>query len=228
MSASSDVIRPVRSYVRRGGRITPGQQRALEEMMPDYGVAPDSGQIDWIALFGRDDAVVIEIGFGNGLSLADMAEANPDENYLGVEVYRPGLGSLLVQVRARGLSNVRVSGSDAVEVLADQVPEESLDRLQIFFPDPWPKKRHNKRRLIQPDFTNMATMRLKPGGIFHVATDWEPYAEHILEVMEAEPDLFNTSARFSARSAYRPQTKYEARGERLGHGVWDIIFKRSD
>jgi tRNA (guanine-N7-)-methyltransferase len=218
--------RPIRSFVRREGRITPGQQRALNKMLPEFGVAPLSGLIDWADLFGRNAAVIMEVGFGNGLSLADMAEANPDENYLGVEVYRPGLGSLLVQIRERGLSNVRVSGADAVDVLTDQVPPQSLHRLQIFFPDPWPKKRHNKRRIIQSGFVAMATQRLKPGGLFHVATDWEHYAEHILEVLEAEPGLVNTSDGFAPRPDYRPQTKYELRGERLGHGVWDIIFQR--
>ncbi len=218
--------RPIRSFVRREGRITPGQQRALNEMLPEFGVVRDSGLIEWTKLFGRDSPVIMEIGFGNGLSLADMAEANPEQNFLGVEVYRPGLGSMLVQIRERGLSNVRVSGSDAVDVLTEQVPPQSLYRLQIFFPDPWHKKRHNKRRIIQPGFVAMATQRLRPGGRFHVATDWEPYAEHILEVLEAESGLVNTSDRFAPGPAYRPRTKYELRGERLGHGVWDIIFQR--
>jgi tRNA (guanine-N7-)-methyltransferase len=195
-------------------------------MLPEYGVATASGLIDWADLFGRKAPVIMEIGFGNGLSLADMAEANPEQNFLGVEVYRPGLGSMLVQIRERGLSNVRVSGSDAVDVLTEQVPPQSLYRLQIFFPDPWHKKRHNKRRIIQPGFVAMATQRLRPGGWFHVATDWEPYAEHILEVLEAESGLVNTSDRFAPGPAYRPRTKYELRGERLGHGVWDIIFQR--
>jgi tRNA (guanine-N7-)-methyltransferase len=218
--------RSIRSFVRREGRITPGQQRALDEMLSEFGVAADTVPIDWAVLFGRKGPVIMEIGFGNGLSLADMAEANPEQNFLGVEVYRPGLGSMLVQIRERGLSNVRVSGSDAVDVLTDQVPQQSLDRLQIFFPDPWHKKRHNKRRIIQPGFVAMATQRLKPGGRFHVATDWEPYAQHILEVLEAEPGLINSSDGFAAKPNYRPQTKYELRGERLGHGVWDIVFQR--
>ena len=197
-------------------------------MYPQYGVAPGSGLIDWVNLFGGDAPVIMEIGFGNGQSLADMAESNPGRNFFGAEVYRPGLGSLLVQVRERALTNVRVSGEDAVDLLTDRVPTESLHRLQIFFPDPWHKKRHHKRRLIQTEFVAMATQRLRPGGLFHVATDWEPYAEHILEVMEAEPELINSGERFAARPGHRPQTKYERRGERLGHSVWDVIFQRPD
>ena len=157
-----------------------------------------------------------------------MAESNPGRNFFGAEVYRPGLGSLLVQVRERALTNVRVSGEDAVDLLTDRVPTKSLDRLQIFFPDPWHKKRHHKRRLIQTEFVAMATQRLRPGGLFQVATDWQPYAEHILEVMEAEPGLINSGEGFAARPGPRLQTKYERRGERLGHSVWDVIFQRSD
>jgi tRNA (guanine-N7-)-methyltransferase len=227
MSDVGVLERPIRSYVRRGGRITPGQRRALETLLPEFEVSPDSGSIDWTSLFGRECPIILEIGFGNGQSLAEMAEANRDQNFLGVEVYRPGLGSLLVQMRERELNNVRVSGADAVELLADQVPPESLDRLQVFFPDPWHKKRHNKRRLIQPEFVAMATKRLKPGGLFHVATDWGPYADHILETLAAEPELTNTHEGFATRPGYRPQTKYEDRGERLGHAVWDIVFRRS-
>ena len=229
MSASTDdkkFLRPIRSFVRREGKLTSGQKNALEQLWPSHGVDLDKQLLDFSDLFQRDAPVVLEIGFGNGLSLADMAEAHRELNFFGVEVHRPGVGSLLVQVKKRDLDNVRVSQDDAVQVLEQQVPDASLHRVQIFFPDPWHKKRHHKRRLIQPPFVETLVAKLKPGGHLHVATDWENYAEHILEVLEANPDLCNTTADFAPKPDYRPDTKYEDRGRRLGHGVWDIVFKR--
>lgn len=220
-------MRPIRSFVRREGKITKGQQSALQELWPQYGVDLSDELIDFSQLFERKAFTVLEIGFGNGISLADMAEQFPEQNFFGVEVHRPGVGSLLVQVRKRGLTNVRVSQEDAVEVIERQVADASLDRVQIFFPDPWHKKRHHKRRLIQAPFVEKLVRKLKPGGILHIVTDWENYAEHILEVLEANESLQNTAADYAPKPDYRPQTKYEARGHRLGHGVWDLVFRAS-
>lgn len=229
MSAPQEkFIRPIRSFVKREGKLTSGQKNAIDELWPVYGVDLSEQQIDLAGLFGRDAFTVLEIGFGNGLSLADMAEAFPQHNFFGVEVHRPGVGSLLVQVKHRGLSNIRVSQDDAVQVLEQQVPDSSLDRVQIFFPDPWHKKRHHKRRLIQPGFVGTLVDKLKPGGVVHVATDWQNYAEHILEVLEQESRLQNTVEQYAPKPDYRPDTKYEERGKRLGHGVWDLLFHKAD
>ena len=228
MSSEKPFYRTIRSFVKREGKITTGQQKAIDELWPTYGVELNEQQIDFDQLFGRQAPVVMEIGFGNGLSLANMAENAPELNFFGVEVHRPGVGSLLVQVRERQLNNVRVSGDDAVEVLK-QVPENSLDRMQIFFPDPWHKKRHHKRRLIQASFVAEVVKRLKPNGILHVATDWENYAEQVMEVLQANTDLQNqsqTDDSFSPKPDYRPETKYERRGLNLGHGVWDLVFSK--
>ena len=216
--------RPIRSYVKREGKITSGQLAAIERFWPHYGVEFDVQELDLAALFQRDAYLVMEIGFGNGISLADMATENPGQNFFGVEVHRPGVGSLLVQIGQRELRNVRVSKTDAIDVLRLQFPDDSLDRLQIFFPDPWHKKRHHKRRLINPTFINLALKKLKHGAVLHVATDWENYAEQILTLFEIERGLSNTASSYAIKPAYRPLTKYEERGKRLGHGVWDIIF----
>lgn len=205
--------------------MTAGQQKAIDELWTSVGVDASDASLDWQTLFGRTAPVIMEIGFGNGLSLADMAEAAPDEDYFGVEVHKPGLGSLLVQIKQRGLENVRVSGDDAVEVLR-QIPESSLDRLQIFFPDPWHKKRHHKRRLIQAVFVEQVIRCLKPNGILHVATDWQNYAEHVLELLSSTAGLNNLAESYSTKPDYRPETKYERRGLNLGHGVWDILFQK--
>jgi len=218
--------RPIRSFVKREGKLTKGQQNAIDALWPLYGVDLHNQLLDLSSLFSRVAPTVLEIGFGNGLSLADMAEAYPNTNFLGVEVHRPGVGSLLVQVKKRGLDNVRVSHDDAVSVLEQQIPDGSLERVQIFFPDPWHKKRHHKRRLIQSKFVAMLVKKLNAHGRIHVATDWENYAEHILDMLSANAELKNTTNGYSPKPGYRPDTKYEERGIRLGHGVWDLIFEK--
>jgi tRNA (guanine-N7-)-methyltransferase len=220
--------RPIRSFVKREGKLTKGQQNAIDLLWPSHGVGLDTQLLDLDQLFGRQAQTVLEIGFGNGLSLADMAEAHPQTNFFGIEVHTPGVGSLLVQVKKRALDNVRVSQDDAVLVLEQQICDGSLERVQIFFPDPWHKKRHHKRRLIQPEFVQTLIKKLKPSGQIHVATDWQNYAEHILEVLSANPDLRNTVKDYAPKPDYRPSTKYEARGIRLGHGVWDLVFEKTD
>lgn len=219
--------RAIRSFVKREGKLTKGQQNAIDELWTSFGVDLSYHLLDLEQLFARQANTILEIGFGNGLSLAEMAEANPQEDFFGIEVHRPGVGSLLVQVKKRQLQNVRVSIDDAVQVLEQQVPDGSLDRIQIFFPDPWHKKRHHKRRLIQPAFVKTVVKKLKPNGRIHVATDWQNYAEHILEVLSANSDLANLGEDYSPKPDYRPDTKYEARGIGLGHGVWDLMFERT-
>jgi tRNA (guanine-N7-)-methyltransferase len=228
--ADSRFMRPIRSFVKREGKLTKGQQNALDEQWPSYGVDLDAEPIDFAELFQREADTVLEIGFGNGVSLAEMAKQDEQTNFFGVEVHRPGVGSLLVQVKKLGLQNVRVSQDDAVEVIKQQISDQSLARVQIFFPDPWHKKRHHKRRLIQSEFVELLASKLQPGGVFHAATDWQNYAEHILEVLQASPSFRNLSEKedgYSEKPDYRPNTKYQARGERLGHGVWDILFEKA-
>lgn len=221
--------RRLHSFVRREGRLTPGQQRAIETLWAEFGIDPEVVFLEFEDLFGRSAPLILEIGFGNGESLIAMAQISPDIDFLGIEVHRPGLGHLLIRAEALGLSNLRVMCADAVEVLKHQIPDTSLDRIQIFFPDPWPKKRHHKRRLIQPDFASLLVRKLKPGALLHLATDWEDYALHMLKVLETTGGLVNTAgnSRFAARPDYRPTTKFERRGERLGHRAWDLIFERS-
>ena len=219
-------LRPIRSFVKREGKLTKGQQNAIDLLWGSCGVDLHTEQLDLAQLFGRQADVILEIGFGNGLSLAEMAETHSDSNFFGIEVHKPGVGSLLVQVKQRELKNVRVSHDDAVQVLEQQIADGSLHRVQIFFPDPWHKKRHHKRRLIQPSFVQTLVEKLEPGGKIHVATDWENYAEHILAVLSAEPRLKNTAQAYADKPDYRPHTKYEARGVRLGHGVWDMVFEK--
>lgn len=222
--------RHIRSFVRREGRLTKGQQRAIDELGPQFMLGPGSQPLDLDSLFGRQAPHYLEIGFGDGKSLASMAAANPDIDFIGVEVHRPGVGSLLLEVEHNSLTNVRVICADVVEVLKSMLPEHSLDRVMIFFPDPWHKKRHHKRRLVQPDFVAMLRKKLKPDGVIHMATDWEDYAMHMLSVMNSAPGFSNTAKEgsFVMRPEYRPLTKFEARGKRLGHGVWDLIFKCCD
>jgi len=217
---------PIRSYVLRQGRFSPGQQRAYAELMPRFGIPYSPHPLDFAQAFGRRAPVVAEVGFGMGETTARIATQNPQTNYLGIEVHAPGVGSLLKQVGEAGLENVRVVRHDAVEVMREMIPAASLTAIHVFFPDPWPKKRHHKRRLIQPPFAELAASRIAPGGYLHVATDWQEYAEHVLEVLRATLSLANTAADFAPRPATRPETKFERRGLKLGHGVWDIVFTR--
>lgn len=227
MESSTSPRRAVRSFVRREGRLTTAQQRALDELLPHFGVRP-ADELDLDALFGRHAPRTLEIGFGDGASLAQMADAAPEQDFLGIEVHRPGVGHLLLEIERRELANVRVICADAVEILERYIPPASLDRVLLFFPDPWPKKRHHKRRILQPSFVALIHSRLKPGGVFHMATDWQHYAEQMLEVMEAAHGFRNHAGRgaYSPRPDYRPETKFERRGLRLGHGVWDLVFVR--
>jgi tRNA (guanine-N7-)-methyltransferase len=218
---------PIRSYVLRQGRYSPAQQRAVAELMPRYGVPYRPAPLDFAQVFGRAAPVVAEIGFGMGETTARIAAESPGTDYLGIEVHAPGVGSLLKQVEERALSNVRIVQHDAVEVMRDMVPPDSLAAIHVFFPDPWPKKRHHKRRLLQPDFVDLAASRLAPGGRLHVATDWQEYAEHVLAVLSANARLRNTVEGFAPRPQHRPETKFERRGVNLGHGVWDLLFTRA-
>lgn len=221
-------LRKIRSFVRREGRLTRGQQRGLEILWPQYGIEHDIGMLDLDQIFGRQAPRVLEIGFGNGASLAEQAKQHPEIDFLGIEVHRPGVGNLLQVIEAEGLTNIRVMQEDAVEILKDQIPLESLDKVQLFFPDPWHKKKHHKRRIVQLDFVEVLRQRLKLAGHFHMATDWQHYAEHMLEVMTAAEGFSNTSKTgdYVPRPESRPLTKFEQRGHRLGHGVWDLIFEK--
>lgn len=222
-------MRRIRSFVHREGRMTKGQIRALETLLPLYGVAESSTQFNFAQIFGRSSPeapVHMEIGFGNGECLASMAQQHPENNYLGIEVHRPGVGNLLLQIQQAGLQNVRLINDDAVEVLQQHISAQSLSAVYIFFADPWHKKKHHKRRLIQTPFINMLADKLRPGAVLHMATDWQDYAEHMLQVMNAAPQFMNTAGpgQYIPRPDYRPVTKFEKRGERLGHGVWDLAF----
>ena len=217
---------PIRSYVLRQGRFSRGQQRAYAELLPTLGVSYAPVPLDFPALFGRKAPVVVEVGSGMGETTARIARENPGTDYLAIEVHAPGVGSLLKQLGEESIGNVRVVQHDAVEVLRDMVPAGSLAGMHVFFPEPWPKKRHHKRRLVQPAFARLAAERLVPGGYIHVATDWQEYAESVLEVLSCEILLQNTAENYAPRPATRPQTKFERRGIKLGHGVWDIVFTR--
>ena len=218
----------MRSFVLRGGRLTEGQKRALDEFWPRFGIEKGESLLDFETLFGNDAPVIMEIGFGNGDATWQMAQAHPAENFLGVEVHQPGVGRLLLQMEQHGIANIRIANDDAVEFLRERVPEESLDGVRIYFPDPWPKKRHHKRRLIQSSLIELLASRMRPGALLHLATDWEPYAEHMLEVMRLSDGFVNLSPSgdFCDQPEWRPETKYERRGERLGHQVRDLLFKR--
>jgi tRNA (guanine-N7-)-methyltransferase len=215
--------------VRREGRITEAQKRALEELLPRYGVAPGEAPIDFAALFGRDAPVHVEIGFGNGEALAAMAAANPQNNYLGIEVHRPGVGMLLRRLESGGIANVRVACTDAKELLERCIPDGGLSAVYIFFPDPWHKKRHHKRRLVQTEFVELLARKLKPGGLLHLATDWEDYAQQMLAVLMTINTFENTAEAdpFTPRPQGRTLTRFELRGQRLGHGVRDLVFRRT-
>jgi tRNA (guanine-N7-)-methyltransferase len=221
--------RSIRSFVTRAGRITPAQERALIDLWPKYGLDGTSAVLDCAARFGREAPLSIEIGFGNGENLLALARAYPQRNYLGIEVHRPGVGRLLLALEELALTNVRVICRDAVEVLAQQVPPQAAHEILILFPDPWPKKRHHKRRLIQRAFVELAVSRLRPGGVLRLATDWAPYAQEMLAVLAAIAALENLAAdaAFVPRPAERAPTRFEKRGLRLGHEVWDLAFRRA-
>ncbi len=227
MALPSTGHRPIRSFVRREARLTPGQRRALAELWPRYGVPEDDGPIDFRALFGRAAPVVLEIGFGNGAALVETAACHPENDYLGVEVHRPGIGQLLRALEERGLSNVRVLAGDATELLAGRIADGALAAVHLWFPDPWPKKRHHKRRLVQPEFAALIARKLAPGGLFHLATDWKDYGAQMLAVLADNPEFENTAGpgRYAGRGE-RPATRFEQRGTRLGHPVRDLVFRR--
>ncbi|MYM63710.1 tRNA (guanosine(46)-N7)-methyltransferase TrmB [Pseudomaricurvus sp. HS19] len=219
----------IRSYVIRGGRITVAQKKAFDRYWPHFGLSLFDGPLDMAATFGREAPVVLEIGFGMGESLLTMSQAEADKNFIGIEVHPPGVGSLINNAGKAEVSNLRVYMADAVDVLDDCIADNSLDRFQLYFPDPWHKKKHNKRRIVQPAFIERIKAKLKPGGVIHMATDWEAYAEHMMEVLSAAPGLENCAGEylFAERPEYRPITKFEQRGERLGHGVWDLLFRKT-
>lgn len=220
--------RTIRSFVRRQGRLTPGQENALATLWPQYGIELPAQQDKLDTLLEIARPVTLEIGFGNGESLLEMAAAAKERLFIGIEVHRPGVGHTLQGIERHGLDNLYLICDDAVQVLQQQLAPASLDTVQLFFPDPWHKNRHHKRRIVQPAFVQLIAEKLKPGGLWHMATDWEHYAQHMLTVTEQNEDFENTagSARFASRPAHRPLTKFEQRGERLGHGVWDLIFRR--
>jgi tRNA (guanine-N7-)-methyltransferase len=218
--------RPLRSYVLRQGRISHAQQRAYDALLPALSLPYQASLIDLDTVFGRSAPKILEIGFGMGESTAEIAANQAERDFIGVEVHTPGVGSLLKQIDERDLHNVRIIQHDAVEVLQYMIGENTLDGVHIFFPDPWPKTRHHKRRLIQTEFVRLVASRLKPGAYLHAATDWQAYAEHILETLSHEPLLENTAPDYAPRPSYRPLTKFEQRGIKLGHGVWDIVFRK--
>jgi tRNA (guanine-N7-)-methyltransferase len=218
--------RHIRSFVLRQGRVSPAQQRAVDTLLPKFGIAYTPHLVDLDKAFGRVSTKVLEIGFGMGDSTAAIALARPDIDYLAIEVHTPGVGNLLKLIETQQLANIRIIQHDAVEVLRDMIAAGSLDGVHVFFPDPWHKARHNKRRLIQRAFVDTLVTKMRTGGYIHIATDWQEYAEQILEVLTDTPELENTSDGYSTRPEYRPLTKFEQRGLRLGHGVWDLVFTR--
>jgi len=222
-------MRPVRSFVLRQGRLTKGQEDALQNIWPIFGIERGDSKLDITKLFESEKPVTLEIGFGVGVSLATMAENAPDKNFIGIEVHKPGVGRLLHLIDEKKLTNVRVMDDDAVQIIKNRIPEASLDRVQLFFPDPWHKKRHNKRRIVQDDFISLIASRLKSEGVFHLATDWEPYDEHMAEMMEASADFKSIAdTPYSPNPEERPTTKFETRGIKLGHGVWDLLYQKQD
>jgi tRNA (guanine-N7-)-methyltransferase len=218
--------RGIKSYVLRAGRMGTGQQRALDELAPRFVLPFEARPLDAAQVFGRTAPLVVEIGFGMGQATAEIAHSRRDIDFLGIEVHAPGVGALLQRIDEGALANLRIVQHDAVEVLTAMIAPQSLAGIHVFFPDPWPKKRHWKRRLIQPSFVALAASRLSAGGVLHCATDWQPYAEQMLEVLSAEPQLVNTAPGFAPRPESRPETKFERRGTALGHGVWDLVFRR--
>ncbi|MDO8954104.1 MAG: tRNA (guanosine(46)-N7)-methyltransferase TrmB [Gammaproteobacteria bacterium] len=221
-------FRAIKSFVRREGRLTVGQQKALDTGWSEFGLSLENGPLNLAHTFGRQAPCILEIGFGMGRSLAEMALAQPENDYIGIEVHRPGVGCLLKDIIEQQIPNIRIYDQDAVEVLKQCIPDHSLAGLQLFFPDPWHKKRHNKRRLVQAEFVKLVLQKLQPGGFFHLATDWEHYALQMMEVLSAEPGFSNAAGanEFAQRPISRPLTKFEQRGQRLGHGVWDLLFEK--
>ena len=228
-SSETAARRPVRSFVLRGGRLTEAQERTLVELWPRFGIDADRGPLNLHDLFGNTHPVILEIGFGNGESTWQMAREHPAENFIGVEVHRPGVGHLLLKLAEHDIGNVRIACADAVEFLRGGIADASLAGLRLYFPDPWPKARHHKRRIVQPGFVALLGRKIAPGGILHMATDWAPYAEHMLAVMGGSAAFANLSPTGDAcdRPPWRPQTKYERRGERLGHHVFDLLYVRA-
>ncbi|PCJ30589.1 MAG: tRNA (guanosine(46)-N7)-methyltransferase TrmB [Gammaproteobacteria bacterium] len=221
-------LRTIRSFVRREGRLTPGQQQAIDNLWGKYAIDEGDSILDLNALFNRDAPKVLEIGFGNGASLIKMAISQPEHDFLGVEVHRPGVGQLLKAIEEHGLTNLKVACTDAVELLKNRITDNALDRLQLYFPDPWHKKRHHKRRIIQASFVTLLTEKIKSGGHLHMATDWQHYAEQMLDDL-SQNDLFQNCSDdggYIERPDYRPLTKFEQRGINLGHGIWDLLYKR--
>jgi tRNA (guanine-N7-)-methyltransferase len=223
-----NAYRPIRSYVLRQGRLTEAQQRAFETLWPRYGLTLDNGALDLADGFGSERPVTLEIGFGNGEGLAQQARRHPDRNFLGVEVHSPGVGHLMLQLAEHESDNVRILQCDAMELLRHHLAEQSLAAVLLFFPDPWPKRRHHKRRIVQAEFTELVHRALMPSGQLHMATDWEDYAQQMLQVLTDHPGFINQAGagHFSLRPDTRPLTKFELRGQRLGHGVWDLLFER--
>ena len=220
-------MRPVRSFVLRQGRLTKGQEDALHRLWPQFGIERSDSVLDLANLFDDDSPITLEIGFGDGVSLATMAANAPAQNFIGIEVHRPGVGRLLHLIEENNLTNLKVMDDDAVEIIKNRIPDGSLARVQLFFPDPWHKKRHNKRRIVQDEFVKLIASKLSANGVFHLATDWEPYAEHMAEVMEASADFKSqTATAYSPKPEARPTTKFETRGLKLGHGVWDLLYQK--
>ena len=229
MSEANSHHRRIRSYVLREGRLTQGQQRAFEQLWPDFGIPFDGNRLGLQTLFENSAPIYLEIGFGDGESLAQMAACNPDNNYLGVEMHRPGIGHLLLKIEQLVLTNIRIIRHDAVEVITQGLADASLSGVYLFFPDPWHKRRHNKRRILQPALVEQLARVMRPGGVFHAATDWEEYAEYMLQVMSAADQAFRNctpDGGYSPRPDYRLLTKFEQRGQQLGHRVRDLIFQR--
>jgi len=217
----------IKSFIRRIGRMTEAQRNALDTLWDKYCLDPE-GVCDFSEVFGRHAPIILEIGFGNGESLAKTAEDNPDKDYIGIEVHKPGVGNLLAQLERKQISNVRIFYHDAIEVLEKCIPTHSLTGMHLFFPDPWHKRKHHKRRIVRPSFVKLMAQKIQPAGYFHAATDWQHYAQHMLKILAVADQFTNMSEShdYCPRPDYRPLTKFEQRGLRLGHGVWDLIFKR--
>ncbi len=223
--------RSVRSFVMRAGRLTASQKNALQTLWPVFGIERGTDMLNFAELFGNDYPVTLEIGYGMGGSLAEMAKTEPQHNFVGIEVHPPGIGNLLKLIQQENLNNIRLLDDDAVQILKQRIPDQSLHRVHLYFPDPWHKKKHHKRRIVQTDFVNLLADKLKPTGLFHMATDWQDYAEHMAKVMEQNENFINTSTSslypYIDRPDFRPVTKFEKRGLKLGHGVWDLIYQRA-
>ena len=228
MQETTEHHRSIKSFVLRQGRLTKGQESAMQSLWPQFGIEAAETELDLPSLFGRIAPITLEIGFGNGESLLQMAQAAPERDFLGIEVHTPGVGHLLKLMGENGVTNIRVLNTDAVEILKQRIPAGSLNRVQLFFPDPWHKKKHHKRRIVQTEFVDLISSRLSQAGVLHMATDWQNYAEHMVDVMQTRQDFQNLAENppYSARPDTRPLTKFENRGLRLGHGVWDLLYQK--